>query len=211
MCRLAYIPRPFDGMADWLAEMERSNGGHGTGLAIGLRLVKAVKHDAEWAAAEIERNHRAAKKAHRRSAPALWHTRYTSSGSTVDVLCHPFACGGGFLAHNGHWHYMHTFAAKYKDYSDTRMFSTVVDKLGFAKAVHGYSPPGVWLHMLEDGRLAVWKQGGSLWYNPYLCVLGSQPPIFGDDNWFKVEDGFYPYQVVRGEKYSPCRRATASV
>lgn len=200
MCRLAYIPKPFPGMADWLAEMEKSKGGDGTGLAIGSRLVKAVKHDAKWAAFEISRHAWAAKKAHCKMTPALWHTRWTSSGQTTDVLCHPFACGGGFLAHNGHWAYMHEHASRYTNYSDTRMFAeTVVERIGFEKGVKAYNPPGVWLHMLSgDGRLAVWKLGGSLWYNPQLGVLGSQPPIFGDDRWHRVDDGWYSYQTVKG-------------
>ncbi|MDE2104739.1 MAG: hypothetical protein KGL39_46310, partial [Patescibacteria group bacterium] len=144
MCRLAYIRRPFDGMQEWLEQLERSCGGDGNGVAVGNGLVKGVSLTVQQTVIEIERH---AKRNHG-WAHSLWHTRKTSSGGDCDQLCHPFACDNGWLAHNGHWHQMAMEAKKFRgNWSDTRMFSLLVDRTGFADAITKYEPPGVWLHM----------------------------------------------------------------
>lgn len=192
MCRLAYIPKPFDGMRGWLEQMERSAGGHGGGVAANKWLLKGVQVDARSTAREMLRVHNLMSKQKRRLPPFLWHTRRTSSGGHHDDLCHPFACAGGHLAHNGHWQAMHVQAQKIEGVpmSDTRLFSFVVDKGGFIDAVLDAHPPGVWLHM-RDGQLAAWKSGGSLVYCPDTRVWGSEPAAQG--RWYDVADGVYDY------------------
>lgn len=193
MCRLAYIPKPFDGMKDWLEQMERSAGGHGGGVAAGKWLLKGIQVDARTTAREMLLVHLAAKKGKRKLPPLLWHTRLTSSGGHHNDLCHPFACDDGHLVHNGHWQAMHEQARKVQGtpMSDTRLFSFVVDKNGFINAVLDNDPPGVWMHMDHDGQLAVWKRGGSLVYCPDMGVWGSEPANVG--KWYNVSDGVYDY------------------
>ncbi len=197
MCRLAYIPKAFKGMAEWLAQLEQSAGGDGVGVAVGRRHCKGVRmtvQDAAAAAGELQMRGR-------KRLPVLFHTRRTSSGGDSDELCHPFACAEGWLAHNGHWHAGHVEAQKVKGrgpMSDSRFFSMVVDDLGFEAAVEELRPPGVWLHMHRDGDLAVWKNGGSLFYCPSLGVWGSEPPDVGlgiklEGGWHRVDDGLHGY------------------
>ena len=179
MCRLVYIPRPFDGLHDWLLDLEASCGGHGTGVAVGDRVIKGREVSAAYSYHEIVDNHNTAVRNHRKRLPYLWHTRYTSSGGHHDSLCHPFKCAGGWLVHNGHWSALDAKAKAYDGpMSDTRLFSLMVNgsKDGFVGLTRDLNPPGVWLHMLHDGRLAIHKGSGSLVYCPELgayCIVTS--------------------------------------
>lgn len=185
MCRLAYVSKPFKGMRRWLADLEKSAGGDGTGFVSGGKVTKSVAMSAKQSFELIEK------------WPCLWHTRRVSSGPKVDELCHPFPCDDGWLVHNGHWHSGHVAAKGLEDIldmaplSDSAYFAILVDKLGFADACKRYGPNGVWLHMDRHSKsLAVWKNGGSLWYSPKLGAWGSEP---AGDGWHKVEDGWYNY------------------
>jgi len=189
MCRLAYIKRPFDGMAAWLASLESSMGGNGNGVAVADRCVKGVSISVKRTVHAMDDLQRG-----RRHTPVLWHTRRTSSGNTHDDLCHPFPCDGGWLAHNGHWQWAHAEALKVNGFgpmSDTRLFSMVVDRDSFESAVARLAPPGVWLHMRHDGKLAVWLGSGDLWYCSKLGAWGSEPAKVG--SWFEVQSGWYGY------------------
>lgn len=202
MCRLAYFKRPFAGLRNWLEQLEASCGGDGNGVAVGGGLVKGVHLTVAQTVAEIERHARA----NRGWAPALWHTRRTSVGGNKDVLCHPFACDDGWLVHNGHWHEMAQEARRFGDgWSDTRMFSVLVERDGFADAVAEHEPPGVWLHMRRDGKLAVWKGSGSLWHAADVGAWGSEP-CAGYGDWAEVARGWCGYgckpeTVARGDWY----------
>jgi hypothetical protein len=198
MCRLAYITRPFDGLTDWLRQLEKSCGGDGNGAAVGKAHVKGVKLSVEHTVGfwhDMRKAHQSKKLA---MPPMLWHTRRTSSGGDCDELCHPFECDGGWLVHNGHWQMAHERANRLtmkQPMSDTRFFSMVVDELGFEKAVEEFTPPGVWLHMLRNGQLSVFKGSGQLVYSPDLDAWGSEPASVGE--WFTVDSGLlYGY----GEK-----------
>lgn len=189
MCRLAYLPRPFTGFSAWFRQLEDSCGGDGTGLAIGTKAIKSVHLTAEASALEAARILMTAKKGKKRQLPILWHTRRTSIGGTVDQLCHPFACDGGWLVHNGHWASMAAKASRKE--SDTLLFSRIVDEQGFAGACLDACPPGVWLHMTHDGRLAIWKNGGQLWRRDD-GVIGSEPWGIGM-RWERVPDGLHEH------------------
>lgn len=195
MCRLAYLPKTFNDMDLWFSQMQDSCGGDGTGIAIGKHARKGVKLDSDGSCQEIWRHHRAASKGRRKKLPVLWHTRRTSSGGDHDDLCHPFPCDGGWLVHNGHFHAFAMEAQKLHSddspMSDTRLFSLTVDRHGFTQAVLDIQPPGVWMHMLHDGSLAVWKRGGSLAWRPSDGVLGSEP--WQEGRWVAVADGFHDY------------------
>ena len=216
MCRLAYIPRPFDGMVDWLQRLERSCGGHGSGVAIGRTVEKGVDLGAlDTAKAYWRAAARAATKK-KRIMPALWHTRLASSGARCDDLCHPFECDGGWLVHNGHWGLMHAEAQKIDGgddsdlmpMSDSRLFSAIVDQRGFRESIERYHPPGVWLHMLYSGELAVWKGSGDLAYNRKTGAWGSKP--YEDKwNWVDVERGFYDRGQVPTARAAPPRSRLA--
>ncbi len=212
MCRLAYIPRPFARVGQWLKAMERSNGGHGCGVAMSDYSTKGTGTSAADTADIIRQAFDATRRAHKRHVPVLWHTRFTSSGGHHDELCHPFKCDGGWLAHNGHWGLFHDKAAKLRKsspglpMSDTRLFSLMVDRSGFEKAVLKWEPPGVWLHMNYDGDLAVWKGSGSLVYCPEFGAFGSEAHTTG--TWRDValgltERGCFPKTVgqVRQESW----------
>lgn len=191
MCRLAYIPEPFHGLEAWLNQLVASAGGDGCGVAVGKRVLKGVKVSVAQTVAAMH-NLQPGRKGDRKPLPSLWHTRRTSSGGDSDVLCHPFACDGGWLAHNGHWHAMHLEAQKrVGPMSDSRLFAAVVHDRGFEAAVTELTPPGVWLHMRKSGRLAVWKSGGSLYYCPDLGAYGSEPSK--GFTWYSVADGFTDY------------------
>jgi len=194
MCRLAYISKAFIGMQAWLNLMERSNGGDGSGVAIGDRVLKGYRMPATATGYEVTKRHTDARCRKKKIQPALWHTRLASSGDLCDDLCHPFPCADGWLVHNGHWHKMHEEARKaatsHRPMSDTSLFSEIVDGVGFSTAVLEMQPPGVWLHMLHDGRLSVWKRGGSLHFNPATGSWGSEAWC---ERWYEVKDGFYDY------------------
>lgn len=188
MCRLAYISKPFKNMKTWLKRLEKSAGGDGTGVVSENILYKAVTLNATNSVTLFK------------SYPILWHSRRVSSGPKEDYLCHPFPCGGGYLAHNGHWQCGHVAAQSFNDLhggelmSDSAFFAKLVDKLGFFEAVKKYRPSGVWLHMNVDGELAVWKYGGSLFYSKGLDAWGSEAAAYG--KWFTVEDGYYNYDEI---------------
>lgn len=188
MCRLAYFGRHFDALPAWLLQLEKSFGGDGTGFATQGVMFKAVDMTAEQSYDKIKTV----------KAPVLWHTRKCSSGRKVDELCHPFPCDGGFLVHNGHWYEGDMAARAMSDIgeitdelSDTAFFARLVDSLGFASAVIKYKPSGVWLHMNHRGRLALYKNGGSLHYCPKLQAWGSEPAPQG--KWWEISNGYLDY------------------
>ncbi len=191
MCRLAFVTRPFDGLTAWLRQLERSAGGHGNGAAVGGRHCKGTRLSVHHTVGFWHDLRRTAKAKHKVRPPMLWHTRRTSSGATLDELCHPFPCAGGWLAHNGHWPLAHerglAMQAEHGPMSDTRFFSMVVGEMGFERAVDRFTPPGVWLHMLRCGRLAVYKGSGSLCWSPDLDAWGSEPADVGE--WWQLDSG----------------------
>jgi hypothetical protein len=195
MCRLAYIKRPFRGMAEWLKSLEASCGGDGNGIAVGDRAVKGVKISVDETVQALHDLQPKRRRGKRKQRPALWHTRRTSSGGSSDDLCHPFPCDDGWLCHNGHWQWAHEAAIKINGFgamSDTRLFSMVIDRDGFEKATTEHTPPGVWMHMRYDGKLAIWYGSGDLVYCPRLEAWGSEPAEVGGE-WYSVEKGWYGY------------------
>jgi hypothetical protein len=212
MCRLAYIKRPFQGMTEWLRKLEQSAGGDGNGIAVGDRCIKGVKISVEETVQALHdmqpRKTKKTKRGKKIVLPALWHTRRTSSGGDHDALCHPHPCDGGWLVHNGHWQWAHEEALKVDNFgpmSDTRLFATVVDRDGFEVAVKEHQPPGVWLHMQYDGKLAVWLGSGDLWYCPALGAWGSEPAAVGG-RWTRLARGWRGYgdkPKKRDEAFSP--------
>ncbi len=204
MCRLAFIERPFKGLETWLKQLERSAGGNGNGVAVGRQVLKGIKLSVVATVAAMH-NLQPPRRGRKRPLPALWHTRRTSSGNSVDQLCHPHRCAGGWLAHNGHWSIAHTEAMKLTGrgpMSDTRFFSLLVQHRGFLKAAREFRPPGVWLHMRDNGSLAAWKSGGSLWHCPELGAWGSEPATMGA--WHRVADGEYGYGDAPAREPNEC-------
>ena len=185
MCRLAYIPKLFKSLPQWLRQLEESFGGDGNGIAMGGELFKGLGMTVE-ACVNLMRFG---------PLPALWHTRKVSSGHKNDRLCHPFPCDGGWLAHNGHWQAGHIAAMTHRDInggpvlSDTAFFALLVDRMGFETACDKYNPTGVWLFMEESGLLSVHKNGGSLHFCRKLGAWGSEPARQG--KWIEVPDGWY--------------------
>lgn len=194
MCRLAFVTRRFKTLPQWLEQLERSNGGHGNGVVTADgEVYKGVDLRVEDTLCVLRGTR----------APALWHSRRVSSGPKCDELCHPFDCAGGWLVHNGHWSWGDFAAEIFQDLlggghvSDTRLFSKLVDKMGFAKATAKYKPSGVWLWMNGKGKLSAYKNGGSLYYSANLQCWGSEPAPQG--HWFQVKDGLYPAGVLPKE------------
>ncbi len=188
MCRLAYVTKRFKGMRQWFAEMETSKGGHGNGVAIADEIWKGVNLSVDDTVTILQGSGR----------PALWHTRWCSSGDKCNELCHPFHCGKGWLVHNGHWMQGDWSASVLTDLdtckgdpvSDTKVFAMLATKLGFIPACERYQPAGVWLRMDYKGRLTVYKHGGSLYYSTDLRCWGSEP-YKHNGNWYSVADGLY--------------------
>jgi hypothetical protein len=185
MCRLAFITERFP-VKDWLQQLEKSMGGDGNGIAIGKTLIKGVKVTIDKISDIIMNS----------KEPALFHTRRVSSGIKNDHLCHPFPCRKGFLAHNGHWTDGHNAACVLDDLrflkefaSDSQVFSFVVDKIGFERAVTKYKPDGVWFFLNKKGKLFVYKNYGVVYYSPEYDAWGSEKSDEG--HWYAVEDGYY--------------------
>ena len=191
MCRLAYVPPAAASAINlrlWFLQLEASCGGHGNGVAIASKCRKGVALTTEMCATFIETH----------KLPALFHTRRASAGGKTGQLCHPFACRGGWLCHNGHWYGGAQIAQALDDtgrtdtlWSDTRVGSALVDKLGFYQAMTKYNPPGVWLWLAPRGKVKVWKSGGELWYCQSLKAYGSEPPHESAYTWRPVADGYY--------------------
>ena len=191
MCRLAYIRERPAQLSGWLAQMEKSAGGDGNGVVLAKRAActKGVKVALSETVDIIQNS----------AAPALWHTRRVSSGIKSDDLCHPFQVAGGWMVHNGHWWDGDRASSILRDatglgpVSDTRLFSMVADRRGFRIACLDYRPQGVWLWMNPKGKLSVWKNGGSLWYNPELKTFGSETD--GKGYWYEVADGWHSPKI----------------
>lgn len=186
MCRLAFITERFEGVKNWLSKMEKSMGGDGNGVVIGGQLLKGVNVSIDRISTMIMET----------TPSALFHTRRVSSGFKSDGLCHPFPCRKGFLAHNGHWDDGHNAACILDDLrvfktfaSDSQVFSYIVDKIGFERAVTRYKPDGVWLFVNKKGKLFVYKSFGSLYYSPEYDAWGSEEADEG--YWYPVESGYY--------------------
>ncbi len=186
MCRLARITRWWPGLEDWLRQLQRSYGGDGNGVASGGKCLKGLNVT----------NRKIAKRIKRSRLPSLYHTRWCSSGWRCSFLCHPFRCGGGWLAHNGTWYEGAKTAEQWskesgQPWSDTLVMAAVMDRLGFAEAMERRNPSGVWLWQNYKGELHVHKRFGQLWHSPALDAWGSEPPAGEPGDWYEVADGDY--------------------
>lgn len=194
MCRLAYITKRFQGLEPWLEKMDKSCGGDGIGLVTAGRCRKGLGVTVSYSHDLIRKSRK----------PALWHTRRVSCGRKSSKLCHPFACAGGWLVHNGHWLDGAISARILGDLwqgnlSDTALFARLVNQFGFEKSTERYTPSGVWLWMDSKHQLSVYKNSGSLCYSKDLGAWGSESADEG--NWISVASGFYgPKDNVKKEE-----------
>ena len=181
MCRLAHVTTRFPGIEKWFNTMQRSFGGDGNGVAIATKRLRGVGLT----------NRKIASWIYRTDYPALYHTRRVSVGARINDLCHPFHCGGGWLAHNGTWMAGLDIVKKH-GISDSLAMAMLIDgRFGgsFAAAMRRLRPAGVWL-WAADGGLFVHVGSGQLYYSPSLDAWGSEPAEYGDD-WYRVAVGDY--------------------
>jgi hypothetical protein len=181
-------------LPQWFAQLEKSCGGDGNGVAVGDDMCKGLRLQTKACARIVLQSVR----------PALFHTRYSSVGGRRNSLCHPFDCCGGWLIHNGHWEAgameaNRQWALGGPMKSDTQVMSEYVDKHGFAKTLRKILPPGVWLWMnRKTDELWVYKFGGSLWICEKLGALGSEPAPEG--KWLQVQNGLYTLHDFQSKK-----------
>lgn len=184
MCRLLYLPAgirpPFPKLVTALCQLVKSFGGDGNGLATTSGLFSKGLRLSAWSAAEMLH--------HDKPHDAIFHTRKTSMGLTVDQLCHPFLTRrGGFLAHNGHWSEASVAQSVLGSrYSDTRVAAHYISLYGWDRFVDNCDS-GVWLYLKGDG-LRVHYASGQLKVHE-SGILASEACLPGE--WYDAKYGTY--------------------
>ena len=97
MCLLCYIPENIEPDYYSLESSACMNpDGFGWAIHCGARIITHRSMDASEALETFERARRTNR------GPALWHSRWTTHGTTSLDNCHPFRVGAGtVIAHNG--------------------------------------------------------------------------------------------------------------
>jgi hypothetical protein len=203
MCRLAYFPKGTKiskkRLVGLLAALEKSMGGHGTGVAVcddngGYKIVKALDMKVQHAADVI---HQALRDGHH----AYFHTRLVSVGWREDEQCHPHEAVGpawrGFVVHNGTWSDGATLAKYLGVASDTMAFARCLADLGpktmDARKITPSS--GVWLLFgNKPGATAlhqVMLQSGDLEFCEATGIWASEFPFGWHGKTYDVASGLH--------------------